>query len=193
MRKAAAALLATLSLSACLSFGGNPPPTLMRLEATERVNPGQTRTGAAENAITVVAPAVGAELRTTRVPVRQGGIAVAYVRQAQWVDQPSLLFARLLGEVIQARTGRVVLDQRQFTFDPGHRVTGQLLAMGVDADRSEAVVTYDAAMSRGAGNQVETRRFEARVPVATVTAAAVAPALNQAANQVATQVAQWIG
>ena len=193
MRLPAISLALALALSGCLSFGGNPPPTLMRLEAAEGVNPGRTRTGAADDAITVVAPTVGAELRTTRVPVRQGGIAVAYVRQAQWIDQPSLLFQRLLSETIAARTGRVVLDQRQFTFDPGHRMTGQLLAMGVDADRSEAVVAYDATMSRGDGQRVETRRFEARVPLATVTAATVSPALNQAANQVARDVAAWVG
>ena len=40
---------------------------------------------------------------------------------------------------------------------------------------------------------IVSNRFEARVPVAEATPAAVAPALNQAANQVADQVAAWIG
>jgi cholesterol transport system auxiliary component len=56
----------------------------------------------------------------------------------------------------------------------------------------EAVLVYDAALARGA-DRVETRRFEARVPVAAVDAASAAPALNQAANQVADEVAAWIG
>ncbi len=191
-KPALAALGAALVLSGCLSFGGSPPPTLMRLESATPVQLGRSRTADSANAITVVAPTVGAELRTTRVPVRQGGTAVAYVRQAQWVDQPSLLLRQLISEVIEARTGRLVLAERQFTFDPGQRMTGQLLAMGVDADRREAVITLEATIARG-GDRVESRRFEARVPVAEVTAAAVLPALNQAANRVANDVAAWVG
>ncbi len=56
----------------------------------------------------------------------------------------------------------------------------------------EVVIVYDAAIARGATG-VTTNRFEARVPVAEATPAAVAPALNQAANQVAGQVAAWVG
>ena len=77
-------------------------------------------------------------------------------------------------------------------FDPGIRFTGQLQSFGVEADAMEVVATYDAALARGEG-RVETRRFEARVPIAAVDVASVAPALNQAANQIAADVAAWIG
>ena len=56
----------------------------------------------------------------------------------------------------------------------------------------EAVLIYDAAVSRGK-DAVETRRFEARVPVAALDAASAPAALNQAANQVAAEVAAWVG
>jgi cholesterol transport system auxiliary component len=56
----------------------------------------------------------------------------------------------------------------------------------------EAVAVFDAALARGE-DKVETRRFEARVPVGSATPGAVAPALNQAANQIAADVAKWIG
>ena len=56
----------------------------------------------------------------------------------------------------------------------------------------EAVIVYDAAMTRGR-NSLTTNRFEARVSVPDDTPAALAPALNQAANQVAEQVAAWLG
>lgn len=191
---AVAAGLALSVLSGCaLLSGPKVPPSLMALTSAARVAVSTNRTAAAGETLTIVAPAVVQELRTTRVPVRSGGVAVAYVKDAVWVDTPDTLFRDLLSETVAASTGRVVLSDRQRTMDPGARLTGQLLAFGIDADRSEAVVTFDAALLRGAGSRVETRRSEARVPVAAVERAAVAAALNQAANQVAADIAAWVG
>jgi cholesterol transport system auxiliary component len=181
---------AALALSAC-SFGPKTPPTLMRL-APEAQPTASSRTAPAGQAMTVVLPVLVEELNTPRVPVRTGTTAVAYLKDAQWVDVPSTLFARLLSDTIAARTGRVVLDPKQFTFDPGQRLTGTLRAFGLDADTLEAVVIYDAAIQRGV-DSVETRRFEARVPVAAIDAASAPDALNRAANQVAGEVAAWVG
>jgi cholesterol transport system auxiliary component len=193
MRKSPAllAVFAALAVSGCISFGAKPPPTLMTLTAAE-ARPTTSRTAATSEAITVVVPVAPQELATTRVPVRTGETAVAYLKNAQWVELPSSLFGRLLTETIAARTGRVVLDPKQFTFDPGIRLTGTLQTFGLQGDSLQAVVIYDAALARGA-EAVETRRFEARIPVAAVDAASAAPALNQAANQVAAEVAAWIG
>ena len=119
-------------------------------------------------------------------------IAVSYLKDAQWVEMPATLFARLLSETIAATTGRVVLDPKQFTFDPGRRLTGTLQRFGYNAAGAEVVAIYDAVLARQGGG-VTTRRFEARVPVAAPDAANVAPALNQAANQIAGEVAAWIG
>lgn len=185
------ALAAALAVSGCLSFGATPPPTLMRLTSDAQLTP-SSRTAASAEAITVVPPSAPAELLTPRVPVRTGATAVAYVKDAQWVEAPTILFARLLSETIAAKNGRVVLDPKQFTFDPGQRLTGTLQTFGLDADRMEAVLVYDAAVSRGK-DSVETRRFEARVPVAAIDAASAPPALNRAANQVAAEVAAWVG
>jgi cholesterol transport system auxiliary component len=186
------ALAAALALSGCFSFGGKPPPTLMRLTADRELAAGTTRTSNTAQAITVVVPVVPQELQTPRVPVRTGATAVSYVKNAQWIDTPDALFARLLGETISARTGRVVLDPKQFTFDPGTRLTGTLHSFGFNADTSEAVVIYDAVLGRGA-EAVEARRFEARVPVAVIDATTAPVALNNAANSVAAEVAAWIG
>ncbi|HEX8262381.1 MAG TPA: ABC-type transport auxiliary lipoprotein family protein [Allosphingosinicella sp.] len=184
------ALAAALAVSGCLSFGAKPPPTLMRL-TSDAQRPAASRTAAAGQAITVVPPSAPAELMTPRLPVRTGATQVAYVKDAQWVEVPTILFARLLSETIAARTGRVVLDPKQFTFDPGQRLTGTLQAFGLDEDRMEAVLVYDAAIARG--EAVETRRFEARVPVPALDAASAPAALNQVANQVAAEVAAWVG
>ena len=190
MRKTILALGAALVLSGC--FGGaKPPPTLMRLSADQSRPAATTRTAAAGEAITVVAPQVPRELQTLRVPVHESEIAVAYLKNAQWVEMPADQLARLMSETIAATTRRVVLDPRQFTFDPGTRLTGTLQRFGLDATRMEAVAVYDAAMARRDG-AVATRRFEARVPVAAADGASVSPALNQAANRIAAEVASWV-
>nr|GFD57848.1 hypothetical protein [Tanacetum cinerariifolium] len=64
---------------------------------------------------------------------------------------------------------------------------------GLDAATREAVVTYDAALTRAGETSVEKRRFEARVPVTSIDAGSAGPALSQAANQVAAQAADWVG
>ena len=182
---------AALLLSAC-SFGPKVPPVLMRLTAEQTRPAGTSQTVTASQTMTVVPPAMPQELRTARVPVRTGGTAVAYLKNAQWVENPDALFARLVGETISARSGRVILDPRQFTLDPGTRLTGTLQSFGIDADTSEAVVIFDGVLARGP-DAVESRRFEARVPMPVVDAASAGPALNQAANRVAAEVAAWVG
>ena len=189
--KIIAAAAAALSLSAC--FGGaSVPEQLMTLTAAEGRPTATPRNAGQGEAITVVDPTVPQALRTTRVPVYVSETAIQYLQDAVWVEYPGPLFGRLVGEVIAARTGRVVLDSRQFTHDPGTQLTGQLVRFGLDPASMEAVVVYDATISRGAAG-ITTNRFEARVSVAEATPAAVAPALNQAANQVAEQVATWVG
>lgn len=186
-------LAAALALGGCLNLGGPPPPDrLMRLLPESPLPSETSRTASATQAVTVVVPTVPQELATVRVPVIQGGVSVAYLKDAQWIEPPNALFARLLSETIAATTGRVVLDPRQFAFDPGTRLTGQITAFGLDADAMEVVVRYDAALATGA-DSVQTRRFEARIPVAEANVTLVSPALNQAANRVAAEVARWIG
>lgn len=183
-------LAAALALSAC--FGGaKTPPTLMTLSADAARADAGTRTAAEGEAITVAVPNVPRALENLRVPVHESEIAISYLQDAQWVENPAALFARLVGDTIAARTGRVVLDPRQFAVDPGTRLTGTLQRFGLDATRMEVVALYDATLARRGGG-VLTRRFEARVPVAAAEPSLVAPALNQAANQVAAQVAAWI-
>lgn len=190
MMKPFAALL-LLPLAGCISFGGKPPKALLTLDANTRVAAGVTRTTPNGQTVTILAPTAPAAIMAPRVPVYRGGTAIAYVKDAAWVDSPARLFQRLLSETVAAKTGRIVLDLRQYTTDPGLRVQGSLLMFGIDEDRSEAVVTYDAVIVRDAG--LDSRRFEKRVPVAVIDATTVGPALNDAANAVAADVAAWIG
>jgi cholesterol transport system auxiliary component len=187
-----AAAACALALSACLG-GGHVPDHLLTLTAAETRPVAQPRNAGPNEAVTVTVPTVPQSLRTTRIPVYLSETTVQYLKDADWVENPGALFARLLGETIAARTGRVVLDPSQYSHDPGIRLTGQLQRFGLDPAAMQVVVTYDAAIARGTAGGVTTNRFEARVPVAAATPEAVAPALNQAANQVADQVAAWLG
>jgi cholesterol transport system auxiliary component len=180
-----------LALSGCISLGPKTPPFLLRLTPAQEGPAGTVRTAAAGQAITVAVPIVSQELMTPRVPVHSGANQVSYLKDAQWVEMPAALFSRLVSETISVRSGRVVLDPRQFSLDPGIRLTGTLQSFGIDADRMEAMVVYDAVLARGEG--VQTRRFVGRAPLPAVDAPSAAAALNQAANQVATEVAGWIG
>jgi cholesterol transport system auxiliary component len=191
MRKTILALSCALALSGC--FGGaKVPATLMTLNPAQSRAAAATRSAAEGQAITVVVPTVPRELQTLRVPVHETELGISYLKNAQWVEMPSELFARLVSETIAATTGRVVLDPKQFTFDPGQRLTGTLQRFGLDAGRMEVVAVYDAVLARQGGG-LTSRRFEARVPVAVADGPSVAPALNQAANPLATDVAAWVG
>ena len=185
------AFLAAPLLAAC--FGGAAVPAqLLTLSAAEARPAAAPRTAGAGEAITVAVPTVPQALRTTRVPVYVSDTSIQYLEGAAWVENPGALFARLLGETIAARTGRVVLDPAQYSHDPGTRLTGTLVKFGYDPAAGGVVIVYDAAIARGATGGVSTNRFEARVPLAEPDAATIAPALNDAANQLAGQVAAWV-
>ncbi len=187
------ALLAlALPLAACVSFGEKTPPSLMTLTAATPLAAGPARTVDPARTVQVLVPTVPQALASLRVPVRSSATALAYLKDAQWSEAPNRLFRNLMAEVIAQRTGRTVLDTRQFTITPGVRLSGGLTAFGLDAPTSAVVVTFDATLVRG-DTAPSVRRFEARVPAAAADAANVAPALNQAANQVASDVADWIG
>ena len=187
------AMLGAATLSACFSLGGKPPPFLLTLDPDAAPAVGTARTAAEASTLTILIPTAPQKLRTTRIPVYVNETTIQYLTDAVWVEQPGPLFARLLGDTIAARTGRVVLDPGQYSHDPGTRITGTLVRFGLDPNNMQVVIVYDAAMARGGPTGgVVTNRFEARVPVAEATPAAVAPALNQAANQLAAEVAAWV-
>lgn len=195
MFRVAAPVALALSLSACLGGllgGGKTPPWLLTLTPQAPAPASIARTAGPGEAVTIEVPVVPKEIRTNRVPVHSGPIAIAYVKDLTWVDTPDRLFQDLLTETVTRTTGLVVLDPKQAALDPGKTVSGNLSRFGYDAQEGMVVVRYDAAMSRPGGAAVTTRRFEAREP-ADGTASSVAPAINTAANRVAMEVAQWVG
>jgi cholesterol transport system auxiliary component len=185
--------LLAASLSGCISFGGKPPRSLLTLTPAATLPVGESQRSNVAATITIAVPSLPQELASSRIPVHSGGTAIAFVKDAQWIERPSQLFQRLLGDTITANTGRLVLSSRQSMLDPGAYLMGELRRFGIEEETKEAIVTYDAALIRGPESVVEKRRFEARVPVTEIEAAPSGAALNQAANQVAAQVAEWVG
>lgn len=186
-------LAAGLALSGCISFGAKPPPSLLTLNATAQPQPGRTQSSADARSIVVQVPAVQTALATARVPVQATAGTVAYVKDAQWTEPPARLFARLLSDTLTAQANVVVLSPAQSFSDPSGNLAGELRSFGLDATTQQAVVIYDAALTRVNATAVEKRRFEARVPVSAINAASAGVSLNQAANQVAAEVASWVG
>ena len=186
------ATLVALPLAAC-SFGAKPPPSLLTLSASVPVPVGQAQSSASSPALSIQVPSVPQSLATARLPVQTSDVDVQYLKNAQWVEPPQRLFARLISDTVTAKTGRVVLSPAQSFADPGAQLGGELRNFGIDGRTREAVVTFDGALVRETGKQVDKRRFEARVPVTEITPAAAAVALNQAANQVAGEIADWVG
>jgi cholesterol transport system auxiliary component len=187
-----AAIGVTLSLAACVSLGSKAPALLLNLTPAQMVSANDTRSVATGEAISIAVPVAPQALATNRIAVTDGPVAIAYVKDVAWVEPPARLFQRLMAETVAAKTGRVVLDPRQFSMDSGTQITGQLRAFGMDATTSQAVIIYDAALSRDKGKRVETRRFEARQSVGVIDGRSSGNALNQAANKVANDVAAWV-
>lgn len=212
--------LLPLALVGCVSFGAKPPAALLTLTpaATPAVGqpqrvaitaPGQavalSAGGRATTLAAAVPPTAGSasltidsfsvpqQIATTRVPVEGGG-KVTYIKDALWVEPPARLFARLVGDTVTARTGRVVLSTAQSYATGSAQLTGELRRFGIDEAASAAVVTFDATLIRSSeGGAVEKQRFEASVPVSAIDPEGAGRGLNDAANQVAAQVADWVG
>ena len=187
-----AILAPALLLGGCLSFGSEPPESLLTLTPTASAPAGTGGTSTAGTALVLQEFEAPSALDVTRVPVQVTDTELAYLKDAVWVEKPARLFRRLMAETIRTRSSRVVIDGD----DPGalaeNRLTGTLRAFGYDARDGSVRVVFDAVRP-GEGSAVVTRRFEAVVPGVAADVSSVGPALNQAANDVAGQVAEWVG
>jgi cholesterol transport system auxiliary component len=182
----------SLTLTGCVKLTGKAPPQLLNLTSSLSLPANEVRAITASESIQITVPTTPQAYANNRVAVADGPVSLAYVKDAVWVEPPARLFQRLLAETVAAKTGKIVLDVRQVPVEPALQLGGQIKVFGIDARASDAVIIYDATFSRAKGKGLETRRFEAHVPVSQITAMASGNALNQAANKVAGDVAEWI-
>jgi len=186
-------LAAALPLTGCISLSPKPPARLMVLTPTVPLAAGTAITTGDAKAVQIARLGAIPALTTQRVLVTDGPTAIAYLKGGQWSAVPADLFRTLLAETITVRTGRVVTEPRLLQIQPSTRLAGQISAFELDGPGRAVTVTFDATLSRDGSDQIQSRRFSARVPVGSEQPDAVAAALNQAANQVAGEVADWIG
>ena len=191
LTRALRAAVLAIPLAGCVSFGADPPPSLLTLTPARAVPAGASATGAASSALAVLEPNTDQRLNVTRVPVQMSDSSLAYLKDAVWVEKPARLFQDLVAETIRAKGNRLVVREGDLGYNAITTLSGQLLDMGYDVASGSVVVRYDGVLQLPDG-RVQTRRFESRVPAA-AQAASVGPALNQAANQVADEVAEWVG
>jgi len=187
--------LIALALSGCVSIGTKPKVTanLLTLVPDTTRPATEEQLPAPEQTVSMSQPIVPQMLSVTRIPVTSASGRITYIGDANWVEPPAALFRALVSEVIGAKMGRVVVDPRTLPVVAGTRLSGQLVAFGVDESTSQAVVTYDALLARKGVTQVAARRFTARVTITTINGPSAGAALNKASNQVAAQLADWIG
>ncbi len=183
--------IAALSLSACVSFGGKPPPALLVLSAAEKVKNGSALSGDASSALIILLPQVPRQLDTNRVPVKSDDSSIAYIKNAFWADKPARLVQQLLMETVAAKNNQLVLNE----VDAGGRATqflsGTLIEFTIDARNMQAVVVYDA-VKLVKGQVVQKRRFETREALTIIDASSAGNALNTAANRLAADMATWL-
>jgi len=187
-----AALAAACALSGCVSFGEDPPDTLISLTSAASAPAGASANGTIGEALTVLVPDAPERLDVTRVPVQVNDSTVAYLKDAMWVEKPARLFGRLLAETIRAGQTRLVIEGPDIRYAAATRLSGQLSEMGYDAPGQRVIVRFDAVLQQP-GGAIRTRRFEAEIDGVLPKVEEVGPALNEAANRVAADVAEWVG
>jgi cholesterol transport system auxiliary component len=187
-------LIGALVIGGCgplVQIGGNAktPASLLTLRAEPAAS--ASTSGAP---VVVALPSVPGALRTTRVPVATAQTELAYLKDANWIEQPNQLFQRLLADVLQAKTGRPALDERSATTPAGLRLSGRLAEFGLDVRGAapQVRVRFDALLTGPGGRFIAAERFEATGQVDAETGTAVARALNLAANAVAGDIATWL-
>lgn len=176
-------------LGGCVSFGAKPPPRLLSLSATADAEPAPD---AKARTIAVFEPDTPRKLATLRVPVQVDDTAIAYVKDAQWVDTPRRMFARLLATHMATDARMLPLDPAQGQVGDAPRLTGTLAEFGVDARTGEAVVRYEATLAGSNGALLARRIFVAREKVGKIGPKTVAGPIDRAAHQVAGDVAAWV-
>lgn len=195
-RPAVVSALALLAVAACgpvVQVGGSakPPKALYTLNATAApvAEAGLTPVPYKET-LGIDVPTVPGTLQTLRIPVEVTNTAVQYLDDAQWSEQPNRLFRRLLSDTARS-AGIPVVDLRSSGMRGGRRLSGQILAFGVDLRNGQEVrIRYDATLVTEEG--MRQRSFERSAPISSVRGAEVANTLNTVANEIATDVRKWL-
>ncbi len=184
-------IASAITLSSCVSFGGEAPVSMLTLSADATLPSGSGNSGMAKDALVVLAPDVPRKLDTNRVPVQIDPGNVAYLKDSLWTDKPAILIKQILTETIAAKNGSLILSEVEAAGKAETYLSGQLSEFGIDESSMEAVAVFDAVRLRK-GQPIEKKRFEARESVSRIEPRQAGAALNMVANKLSTEVANWL-
>ena len=86
LRMAVAGLSFVLA-TACVSFGGEPPPpSLFNITSSAVAAPGSAASGTAEQALAVIDPGAPAKINVLRVPVQMSDSSIAYLQDQYYLN-----------------------------------------------------------------------------------------------------------
>ena len=196
----AAALLAALSLSGCVSLlprqppvqlyrFGQAPPAAAVTPASSVIGRGQGTLGVVLGQVSFPRAALGDEVLTTR------GDQAAYIAGARWLTPAVLMFQEAAERAFQARSSRVRLIGR------GELGAASAL-LRLDVDEFEArypaaggpptvQVSLRATLARADGRTLVQQAFVARRPAAEDRVSAIVAAYDAATAQVLAQAVDW--
>ncbi|APG62316.1 hypothetical protein LPB140_05290 [Sphingorhabdus lutea] len=178
-------------LSACISLGTDPLPSMLTLKSNQMLDAGQVKSLNNENGLVIALPLLPRKLDTTRIPVQIDDQNIAYLTQTAWVDKPNNLFQSLLMEQISAGSNFVVMDEEQGFGKNIQRISIKFHEFGIDSRTNQAMIIADVTRHHPV-NMPITKRFAANVPVAEIAPSQAGYSLNKAANMVAADILTWI-
>lgn len=193
-------LAAVLAVSACgplvqIGGGGKQPDSLFVLRAPPPPPASVAVAVAARQTVLIEQPGVVGTIQTLRIPVIEADTRVGYLVEANWAEQPSKQFQRLLIDTMSARPGVIALGATQIDGRADRRLSGTLVEFGLDmrdASHPQVRLRFDAVLTGPDRALIGVRRFEVTRPVASDEPEVVADGLNLAANAIAGEVAGWV-
>ena len=192
IRALSLALLALLAACGPLVQVGSPKsaPTVLY---TVRSDAPMRQTTEVGKVVVVEPPTVVGKLQTQRVPVLMSDTRIAYLKETQWVENPSRLLQRLL--VDRMNSAGLTAVGPGIREESGRTITTTLREFGLDArDRAapKASVRVDVVLSGAGGKLIGARQFETDVLIADESPDAVVNGLSVGANRVAGEMVDWL-
>lgn len=182
-----------LPLGACISIGGagEAPSQLLTMTSVSQSETGTVFKNDNGQSLVIMTPRTNRVTDNVRVPVYMGDSAIAYVKEAVWVEKPASLLQTMFSDTMSARNILVLNPVQAAGGENVTYLTGDLSMFGYDEYANNVVVRYDAVLKSKDGTVVK-KRFKSRESVSVVEARPVAAALNDASNNLSKDLADWV-
>ncbi|GGY52550.1 ABC-type transport auxiliary lipoprotein family protein [Parvularcula lutaonensis] len=185
------ALSATVFVSGCISLVPPPselPPryTLTAKDIVDNGTPLPVTLAVAD------ARAEGA-LNTTKIAVLTAENEIRYMPDGEWSDRAPRVLSLLLERSFEERERLLAVSDRVALPIADYTIYADISAFNADRTRNPAVadVSFRVRLEDQRGRVLQSKRFDAQVPINGKDTRAAAQALNDAAAQAASEAAAW--